>query len=94
MGTPTDLSPALAPILAAELARGNRVVRVDVPAGTRCPMAVVLALPLDRRAIESGAGLPSTVRFWESRDLHYPVEAGYVCESTRHTLAGPIGTTS
>lgn len=93
MQPPPGLDPELTPILAFELARGNAVARVDAPAGTRCPLAVALARPLDREGIEASLQLPPAVVAWESRDLHYPVEAGYASESSGHSIAGPIGPT-
>lgn len=85
-----DLAENLSAILAFELARGNTVVRIDRPAGSRCPLAVILARPLDIAGFKSSHGLPSSVDTWENRDSHYPLEAGYICERTRHALAGPL----
>ena len=85
-----DLSKNLSAILEFELARGNKVVRVDRPAGSRCPLAVIFARPLDLVGYKRSYGLPANVDTWENRDRHYPVEAGYICERTRHALAGPL----
>ena len=90
METVPDLSDNLRGVLAFELARGNAIARVDRPAGSRCPLAVILARPLDIAGFKAANGLPSGVGTWENRDSHYPIEAGYLCERTRHALAGPI----
>jgi hypothetical protein len=87
----SGLSDALKPILEFEIARGNQVVRVDSPAGTECPLAVILKLPLDIAGFQMANELPAGVTTWETRDRHYPLEAGYACERTKHALAGPAG---
>jgi hypothetical protein len=84
------LSERLRGILEYELARGNLIARIDSPAGTRCPFAVVLAKPLDIRGYKDKHGLPAGTDTWENHDRHYPLEAGFVCERTRHAIAGPI----
>jgi hypothetical protein len=84
------LSERLRSIVEYELARGNSIVRVDKPAGTRCPLAVVFAKPLDITGFKGGAALPPGIDTWENRDRHYPLETGYVCERTRHAISGPI----
>jgi len=84
------LAESLRPVLEFELARGNTVVRVDSPAGSRCPLAVIFARPLDFAGFSSAHTLPSTVDMWQNGDSHYPIEAGYICERTRHALAGPL----
>ncbi|MFT3800990.1 MAG: hypothetical protein QM766_07195 [Burkholderiaceae bacterium] len=86
-----DLTENLSAILAFELARGNTVIRVDRPAGSRCPLAVILAQPLDIAGFKANHVLSTGVDTWENRDSHYPLEAGYICERTRHVLAGPLG---
>jgi hypothetical protein len=91
MDAASDLSAALLPMLQFELARGNRIERVDQPAGTDCPLAVILAHPLDIEGYQRQQALPAQVKTWENRDRHYPLEAGYLCERTRHALAGPSG---
>ena len=77
-------------VLSFDLERGNTVVRVDQPAGTRCPLAVVLAKPLDIAGFKESHGLPPMVNTWKNLDSHYPLEAGYVCEQTRHAIVGPL----
>jgi hypothetical protein len=85
-----DLAKSLQGALDFELARGNTVVRIDRPAGSRCPLAVILARPLAIALFKASNGLPDGVGTWENRDSHYPLEAGYICERTRHALAGPL----
>jgi hypothetical protein len=84
------LSNDLLPIYELELARGNDVVRIDEPAGTNCPYAVIFRRPLHRDAIENELALPPSIQYWESRDAHYAREAGFYSEETRHVIAGPL----
>ena len=84
-----DLSVNLQPIFEYEIGRGNSVERIDRPAGTNCPLAVIFARPLDIEGFTRTHRLPQTVNTWANRDKHYPLEDGYVCEKTRHALAGP-----
>lgn len=90
MSSVPSLSEKLQSMLQFELERGNSIERIEQPAGTRCPMAVVLSKPLDIAGFKATHGLPSGVDTWENHDRHYPTQAGYVCERTRHALAGPI----
>src|ERR1700730_15021851 len=90
MARMTKLSPALEPIYDLELAQGNEVDRVDEPAGSECPYAVIFKYPLHFDVIEQRLVLPRSVVRRESRDQHYPIEAGYKCETTEHVVAGPI----
>ena len=85
------LSQDLFAIYQLELSRGNEIERVDEPAGTTCPYAVVFKRPLNRGAIESEVELSASVKYWESRDPHFPQEAGYYSETTRHVVVGPLG---
>ena len=85
-----DLAESLDGLLGFELARGNTVVRVDRPAGSRCPLAVILARPLDIAQFKASNRLPDGVETWENRDSHYLLEAGYICKRTRHAQAGPL----
>jgi hypothetical protein len=85
-----DLSESLASVIDFELSRGNRIERIDRPAGTRCPLAVIFALPLDIEGYRRLHQLPPGVSTWENRDRHYDLEAGYICERSRHAIAGPI----
>lgn len=85
----TDLSDKLRPIYEYEIGRGNRVERVDRPAGSKCPLAIIFALPLDIQGFVRAHGLPNGVKTWSNRDQHYPLEDGYLCEETKHAIAGP-----
>lgn len=84
-----DLSDNLRPIFDYEIRRGNSVERIDRPAGTNCPLAVIFSKPLDIQGFTRTYGLPPSVSTWSNRDKHYPMEDGYLCEKTRHVLAGP-----
>lgn len=84
------LSAELQPVVDFELRRGNRIERVDRPAGTRCALAVIFALPLDIAGFQASSQMPKGVKTWQNLDGHYPLEAGYVCEITRHAIAGPL----
>ena len=85
-----EISADLDPILQLELGKGNRVVRVDVKMFTECDFAVVMAEPLHVREIGIELCLPPTVRFWECRDTHYELQAGYFDDLARHSIAGPL----
>lgn len=85
------LSKNLRPLFEREIELGNRVLRIDKPAGTKCPLAVILTNPLHFGELGPLAEeLGSAVRRWENRDLHYPIEAGFVCQDTNQVLAGPL----
>ena len=90
MSAVPNLSRSLQVILAFELARGNCIERIDQPAGTRCPLAVILSGPLDIAGFTATHSLPTAVDTWENHDTHYPLEAGYLCERTIQTIAGPL----
>ena len=83
-----DLSKAIRPIYELELSMGNLVERIDRPAGSKCPLAIIFKHELHIDEIKK-MGLPS-VTYWENYDPHYPIECGYFCESTRHAVAGPF----
>ena len=84
-----DLSKDLKPIYELELQLGNEVLRVDSPAGTTCPLAVIFRDPLHFDEINRHLNLsPSAVR-WSNSDSHYPVESGYYSSVSRHAIAGP-----
>ena len=85
-----SLSLHLQPIYDMEIALGNTVNRIDEPAGSNCPLAIVFHKPLHKNAIESRLSLPASVKWWENHDTHYSIEGGYVCDETRHTVAGPL----
>ena len=84
------LSKNLKPIYEAELALGNIVTRIDEPAGTNSPLAVVFKSPLHKGEISSNLTISPLVRWWESRDPHYEIEGGYACDDTRHIVSGPL----
>jgi len=86
----TRLSSDLQPIYSLEIARGNEVSHIEEPAGTTCPYAVVFKQPLAKARIMAELQLPAHVRFWESRDPHYAIEAGFYSDVSRHSIAGPI----
>ena len=89
MKTISDLSEKLRPICEFEIRRGNQIERVDRPAGSNCPLAIIFAEPLDIAGYVKQHGLPKDVDTWENLDSHYPIEAGYFCERTHHAIAGP-----
>jgi hypothetical protein len=84
------LTPSLQAVYDLELSLGNLLDRIEEPAGDRCPLAVIFKRPLHKAAIESTLALPSIVEWWESRDPHYSIEGGYVCNETRHAISGPL----
>lgn len=86
----SELSDLLQPIFNFEISRGNHVERVDKPAGSNCPLAVIFSKPLGIHEYAHEHGLPAGVRTWENKDRHYPLEAGYFCEKTHHAIAGPL----
>lgn len=85
-----ELSADLMPIYEFELANGNEVERIDQPAGTKCPFCIVFKHPLHKFEFTLDIELSPTVRYWESRDPHYPLEAGYASDVSRHAVCGPL----
>ncbi len=79
----------LAPVCDFEIQHGNRVVRVDAPAGSACPLAVIFAERLRILGTSTIGDLAPEVEYRESRDPHYPIEAGFGCKVCRHAVAGP-----
>jgi len=73
-----------------ELAHGNTLAAIAAPAGTECPYAVILAKPLKICETPEADNLPEFIQYWESRDPHYEIEAGFVCSKHRHSIAGPL----
>jgi len=80
----------LRPIYDFEIQNGNYIASVQAPAGTKCDYAVVFAEPLTFIGTPAADHLPATVQYWECRDPHYDVEAGYFCQKHRHSIAGPL----
>jgi hypothetical protein len=87
---PDELSASLRPLLEFELRKGNRVARIDTNIWTECKYAVVMAEPLHVRDIEKELQLGASVRYWECRDTHYELQAGYYDNVARHSIAGPF----
>jgi hypothetical protein len=92
--TRQSLSAELRPVYDLEIELANEVSHVEEPAGSSCPYSVIFKRPLHLEAIHERLTLPSDVKFWESRDPHYSIEAGFYCETSRHSIAGPIGESS
>jgi hypothetical protein len=69
---------------------GNEVACVDEPAGTECPYQVLFKDALHKKEIESELQLPPSVLYWECRDPHYAIEAGYFSDVSKHSVAGPL----
>ncbi len=84
------LSKNLISIYDLELKLGNQILRIDEPAGTKCPFAVVFRDPLHFEKISQELKLPRSVHRWENRDRHYPLEASFVCEETGHVVSGSL----
>jgi hypothetical protein len=85
-----NLSKNLEKIYKYELAAGNELLRIEEPGGTESPLAVILKRPLHFKEIERDLSLSPCVKRWEYRDYHFPFEAGYLCEETKHTIVGPV----
>ena len=86
----TKFSPELRPIYDFEISRGNQVERIDEPAGTNCPYAIVFQYPLHVAQIQNQLRLSNAVRLWHSTDPHYPRERGFFCQKTHHAISGPL----
>jgi hypothetical protein len=75
-----------------ELDAGNSVIRIDEPAGTLCPLAVVMKNPLNRNRLSTVArGIPTI--FWhENGDRHYEMNGmgGYASKASGQFLYGPL----
>jgi hypothetical protein len=85
----TSLSSDLMPIYQLELQLGNQVARVDSPAGTLCPLAVIFRDPLHLEEIGKRLKTPASVTQWTNDDPHYPLETGFSSSVSRHAIAGP-----
>jgi len=88
-----SLSSDLMPIYQLELGLGNQVVRVDQPAGTLCPLAVIFRDPLHLEEIGNQIPLAATVSQWTNDDPHYPLETGFSSSISQHAVAGPTKAT-
>ena len=84
------LSDDLRSVYLLELRLGNEVESVDEPAGTECPLAVRFKHPLHFAEITQEVEFAPTVTPWESRDWHFPEEAGYFSKESHHLVAGPL----
>ena len=84
------LAPSLQGIYDLELSLGNSLDRVEEPAGDRCPLAVIFKNSMHKDRIKSALSLLPSVKWWECRDPHYPIQGGYTCEGTHHAIAGPL----
>lgn len=82
------LSPTLLPIYDLEISKGNIIERVDKPAGTLCPLAVIFKKTLHYVEIKD-LRLQPEVQKYENKDRHYPLESGFFCKRSRHVVAGP-----
>ena len=85
-----NLSPFLLPLYELEIELGNCVLRVDRNAWSNCPLAVVFRNPLNFKIAMDEVEIPHCVKQWENRDPHYCIEAGWICEHSRHSLSGPL----
>ena len=88
------LSDDLLPIYDLEIALGNKVARIDEPAGTTCPLAIVFRDPLHFDLVSTKLQLMQSVHRWRNDDPHYPLEAGYSSSISRHAIAGPQSLTT
>ena len=86
------LSVHLQPIYDLELSLGNSVVRIEEPAGSTCPLAIIFKNPLHRTEIESNMRILPPIHWLESRDEHYSRdgEGAYKCNETGHAVIGPL----
>lgn len=84
-----SLSNDLMPIYQLELQLGNQVARVDTPAGTLCPLAVIFREPLHLDEIGKRLKVAASVTKWVNDDPHYPLETGFASNISKHAIAGP-----
>lgn len=84
------LSKDLQPIYHYELSKGNQVLRVDEPAGTNCPLAIIFKFRLHFEEIANNLRFSPSIEKYENYDRHYPLEAGFFDKINRHIVAGPI----
>ncbi len=72
-----------------ELANGNTILRIDIPAGSKCPLAIVFCDTLKIWGTPATGEFDPCVRYWESKDPHYEIEAGFICDIHRHVMSAP-----
>lgn len=86
------LDPVLLAIFDIEIAGGNQVARVDEPAGTLSPLAVVFKNRLNRSRIEESIKVPDHIVWHENDDQHYEINGmgGYASKSTHQFVYGPL----
>jgi hypothetical protein len=79
-------------IVEYELAHGNEITRIDQPAGTKCPLAVILRFPFRIRNSGIDGAIPLTVAWWEYEDPHYPADwsSGFKSIESSHAVAAPL----
>lgn len=83
------LSKNLKVIVDYEISIGNEIRRIDRPAGTKCPLAVVFKKPLNFNGFLKINDLASGIERWDNKDRHYDQESGYVCGKTRQAITAP-----
>ncbi len=84
-----QLCRELRPIYELEISSGNVVNEVEELLYTKCDLAVAFSKPLHFTEIEKQINLPSSVKRWANKDAHYSIEAGYYCNTCKHSIAGP-----
>lgn len=85
-----SLSHALKIIYDYEINQGNVVERVDEPAGTLCPLAIVFKKRLYFIGSNEEKQLVKSIAFWMCSDPHYPMQSGYRDETSAHVICGPL----
>jgi hypothetical protein len=83
------LSRNLQPIFDLEKSLGNEMDYYV--SNEKCGMYIAFVRPLHRAAIEKRLVLSPALTWQQFRDPHYPLEEGYVCSETNHTVVGPLG---
>lgn len=84
------LSPYLEPIYNLELSLGNEVERIDEPSWSNCPYGIYFKDKLHFEEIKEKLNLPPFIKYWENKDSHYSLEAGFLCKETMHLISGPL----
>jgi len=83
------ISEELKQIIELELKLGNLIERIDEPAGSQCPKAIIFKNKLHLDKIRR-LKLSADIKFWENHDAHYPLECGFNSTSTKETIVGPL----